>query len=128
MANFTCTLQIDGYANAMSISAGQSFTGENQITLSPVIPDATTNQEILVAIDISLLKLIVIKSDQNITIKTNSSGSPDDTLAIVANVPYVWSETDYNALLLTVDVAKFFITNATASDANVQILALVDLA
>jgi len=125
--SFTCSLQQTAYANAMSITGSQSFTGENQITLAPVIPDGATNQLILVAIDVSLLKFLAIKSDKNITIKTNSSGSPADTLNILANVPYIWGDGGYETCKLTTDVASMYITNATADDANVQIIALVDL-
>lgn len=127
MADFTCSLQMTAYSNAMSVAATRTFTGESQIALSPIIPDGTTNQLILIAIDVSLLKFLVIKSDKNITIKTNSSGSPDDTLVIYANNPYVWADGDYNGCLVTTDVASMYITNATADDANVQIIALVDL-
>ncbi len=127
MADFTCNLQQTAYANAMSIAATRTFTGESQITLSPVIPDGTTNQLVLIAIDVSLLKFLAIKSDKAITIKTNSSGSPDDTLSILAGVPYIWGDGGYDTCLLTTDVASMYITNATADDANVQIIALVDL-
>jgi hypothetical protein len=125
--SFTCKLQVNGYGNAINISASRTFTGESQTTLAPTIPASTTNQQILLAIDISLLKLLVIKSDQNISIKTNSSSTPDNTLNIVANVPYTWGDGDYNAKLLTADVESIFVTNATTSPANVEILALVDL-
>lgn len=124
---FTCKLQVNGYGNAINIAVGRTFTGENQITLAPVIPATTTDREILLAIDISLLKLIVISSDRNVTIETNSASAPDDTLTLVAGIPYIWADGDYNALLLTDDVARIFVTNATSSPANIQILALVDL-
>jgi hypothetical protein len=114
-------------SNAISIEATRVLEGDSQLNIIQVVPAATTNQEILAAIDISLAKLVAIRSTQNITIKTNNSGTPDDTLVLTANIPMIWRDGDYNALFLTDDVAKFFITNATASPATVQILALVDL-
>ena len=124
---FTCQLRTDSYANAMSVASSRSFTGDNQVAISQSIAAGTVDQEILLALDVSLLKMIVIQSDVNLTIKTNSSGSPANTLNIVANTPYIWGEGDYNALLLTTDVSKIFVSVPGAAAANLQLLALVDL-
>ena len=124
---FTCQLRTDSYSNAMSVSSVRAFVGDNQLAISQVIPPATTNLEILAAIDISQLKMLVMQSDVALTLKTNSSGSPANTINLAAGIPYVWGTGDYNALLLTIDVSKFFVTVAGAVEANLQILALVDV-
>lgn len=124
---FTCQLRTDSYSNAMSVSSARTFTGDNQLSISQAIAAGTTNQEILAAIDVSQLKMLVIQSDVNVTIKTNSSGAPADTLNIVGGIPYVWGDGDYNALLLTTDVSKLFVTVPGSAPANLQVLALVDL-
>lgn len=123
---FTSQLRTDAYANAMSVSSVRSFTGDNQLAISQVIPGSTTNLEILAAIDVSKLKMLVMQSDVATVIKTNSSGSPDDTITLAAGVPYTWGDGDYNALLLGTDVASIFVTVAGVVDANLQILALID--
>lgn len=90
-------------------------------SISQVIADSSTNLEIAWQADVSQIKSIVIASDQAITIKTNSTGAPDNTLNIVAGMPYVWRTGDYNALLLTADVTKLFVTNASGSSATLKI-------
>lgn len=124
---FQVSTRESAQSNAISIEATRVMSGDSQLNIVQVVAASTTNQEILAAIDISLAKLVAIKSTQPITIRTNNSGSPDNTLTLAANVPMIWRDGDYNNLFLTADVAKFFITNATAVDATVQILALVDL-
>ena len=124
---FSVNTRESATANAISIDANRSFSGDSQLAIQQDIAASTTDQEILAAIDISQAKLVMIKSTQDVTIKTNNSGTPIDTLAVKANVPMVWRNGDYNAIFLTADVTAFYVTNATASQATVQILALVDL-
>ncbi len=124
---FTNQLRIDAFASALNVSAVRTFVGDNQLAITQSIPAATTNQEILAAIDVSEAKFVVLSSDVALTLKTNNSSSPSNTIALAAGVPYVWGFGDNNALLLTVDVAKFFVTNATAGAAALNILALIDL-
>jgi len=125
--SFTNQLRVDAFASPLNVSAIRSFEGENQLAINQVIAGSTTNQEILAAIDVSAAKLVVLYSDVALTLKTNSSGSPDNTIVLAAGVPYIWGYGDYNALLLTVDVAKFFVTNATVGPATLSIIALIDL-
>ena len=124
---FSVNTRESASANAINIDSNRSFTGDSQLTIQQDVPASTTDQEILAAIDISLAKMVMIMSSQDVTIKTNNSATPADTLAMTANVPRVWRSGDYNAIFLTADVTKFYITNATASTATVQILALIDL-
>ena len=125
--SFSVSTRESATANALSIDATRTVQGDSQLAILQLVPAATVDQEILAAIDISLAKMVMIKSTQDVTIKTNSTGAPDDTLAMTANIPRVWRDGDYNAIFLTADVAKFFISNATANEATVQILALIDL-
>lgn len=124
---FTNQLRVDAFANALNVSAVRSFSGDNQLAITQAIANGTTNQEILAAIDVSATKFVVLSSDVALTLKTNSSGSPDNTINLSAGVPYIWGYGDYNSLLLTVDVAKFFVTNSSGSSATLNILALIDL-
>lgn len=125
--SFQCQLRTDLYANAMSVSAVRTAEGDNQLAISQVIPAATTNLLILAAIDVSQVKMIVMQADVACTIKTNSSGSPANTINLVAGVPYIWAVGDYNSLLLTTDVSALYVTVAGAAECNLQILALIDV-
>ena len=124
---FQCTIRTDVFASSLNVSSVRNLSGDLQAAVDQVIPASTTNQEITLGFDISGLTLLAISSDVALTIKTNDSGSPDDTLAIAAGIAYVWATDDYNALLLTADVVSIFVTNATLVAANLKIIALVDL-
>ncbi|MCC7334440.1 MAG: hypothetical protein IT422_05070 [Pirellulaceae bacterium] len=124
---FQCTIRTDVFASSLNISSVRNLSGDLQAAVDQVIPASTTNQEITLGIDVSELTMIAISSDVALTIKTNDSGSPDDTLNIAAGVAYVWGTGDYNTLLLTADVTSIFVTSAALVDANLKIIALVDL-
>ena len=102
------------------------FSGSQRISLEESIANATTNGQVNVAIDVSKLIAIVINSTQNVTLETNDGSTPDDTIALEANVPYVWHENSYHSLLLTADVTALFITNASGAAATITVEALVD--
>ncbi len=90
------------------------------------IATGQTNFEIALALDVSAVKSIYICSDKDITLETNDGATPDDTIALSANVPYIWNTESYDALLLTVDVTSIFITNASGATANLVIEVLTD--
>jgi hypothetical protein len=82
------------------------------------------------AVDISQMKAILILSDKAVTIKTNSSGSPDDTVVLAANVPYLWyagptiDASDENPF--DADITDLYIANASGATATVKIWVATD--
>jgi len=85
---------------------------------------ATT--QVIATLDVSAVKAFMVVSTVAATLKTNSSSEPDETITLVANQPYVWHTTDYNAFLLETDVTSFYFTVAGATAGTVTILAAVD--
>lgn len=104
----------------------QELSGSQRISLEESIADAVTNGQINVALDVSKIIAICINSTKDVTFETNSGGSPDDTISLKANVPYIWHNQSYHTLLLGTDVTAVFITNASGAAATVTIEALVD--
>lgn len=94
---------------------------------SPVAANQTNLQLEPFAVDVSDLLLWVIMSDQDLTIKTNSSSVPDDTITVKAGVPIIWDSESGAANPLTADVTDLFITNTTAIS-RLYILAVMDAA
>jgi hypothetical protein len=78
------------------------------------------------ALDISQVKSLLISCDKAVTLKTNSSSTPTDTIAVKAGVPYIWNTDSYDACLVTADVTTAFLTNAGASDAAFSLRAIYD--
>jgi hypothetical protein len=118
------------------ITLGTTFYGENRtITCdaqsslpSQVVNASTTNQEISYFVDFSQLgaqSCMVLYSTQDLTIKTNSSGSPTDTITLTANGARVWAGGE-SSCPFSADVTKIYVTNATGSAATVTILVCYD--
>lgn len=103
-----------------SLSKTVTKTGSLETVLDESVADAQTDVQINVAIDVTAVKEFYLVSDQDVTLETNSGSTPDDTLSLVANEPYVWHSTSLDSFLLTVDVTAFFITNASGSVANID--------
>jgi hypothetical protein len=76
--------------------------------------------------DVSTIVSMAIVSTTAMTLETNSSSAPADTLTLVANKPLIWNTeilaTTGATCPLTVDVTSLFITNAAEGDLSIYIL------
>ena len=113
----TVTFSATGGATTLS-GISSSATGNLGIDVSVAVPATTTNQLYTLAVDVSQIQSLFLYSDGVLTLKTNSTGSPDQTLVFAANMPLVWVTGMPSANPLTTDVTKFYITNATAGTLN----------
>lgn len=104
----------------------KQYTATKLEEVQEVVADGETDFELDVDIVLASLKAIYVYSDQDVTLETNSSSAPDDTIALKAGIPYIWTTDSYDALMFTEDITAVFITNASGEDANVKVLALND--
>lgn len=95
------------------------------LKISEAIADSAGDLEVACVLDQSQLKALFIKSDQVITIETNSGAGEADVFTMVAGLPIQWSEGNV-ACPITEDVTALFITNASGSTANLIFRALYD--
>ena len=123
---FTHQIMEQWYGGGRYVTAQNTFTAGLQISLSESIPEDSTDLEVGLMMPVTALKSIYIKSDQDVTIEINSGSDPDDTIVLVADVPYIWHENSYHACLLTTDIAALFVTNAGEIAATLEIEALYD--
>lgn len=107
-------------------SSRASFSNDGTIEVDTSVASGQTDKEIAFALDISQCVVFEIVSDYAVTVETNNGSAPDNTIALVANVPYRWCTGWYTAFKLTADVTKLFITNASGSAATIKIRALYD--
>jgi hypothetical protein len=107
-------------------SSSLQFTAAAVTEFDEVVPTPVTNMPFSLSIDISQVVSLFILSDQDVTLKTNSSSSPTDTIALKANQPYIWFTNNYNTCKITADVTQAFITNAASAQANVSMRVLYD--
>jgi hypothetical protein len=121
--SFRCTF----LGNTVSAS-NTATTTDPHVTDSGnvVVANGQTNKEVVLAIDFSQLKAIFISSDRAVLIETNDGTTPDDTITLAANVPYIWQVGSASACLITEDVTKVFVTNASGADANLRFRVLQD--
>lgn len=109
--------------NGITVSSSLSYTGVTSVGVSDTVA-ITTNFEVDIAFLVAKVVSIAMLSDQVLTIKTNSTGSPGDTITTVANDAYIWNTDSQNTLKFTADVTKLYITNASSAVANFSLQVL----
>lgn len=123
---FTHTVNQQVFAAGATITAQKAYSAGQQVSVDTNVAIGATNLNLVFALDVSQVQSFVMVSDQNLTVKTNSSGSPANTINLLANVPYVWTADAYHTFLLTTDVTSLYVTNASGALARLQIQALSD--
>lgn len=114
-----------GHSVAPSLADSVDVSGEHASESSFTVAGSTTNQQEAIAFSDSGLRGIYIKTDQDLTLKTNSSGSPDDTISLKAGIPYVWVYNSGIDLPFSAAVTTTYWTNAGSTAANVYLRRLV---
>ena len=104
-----------------TLSQKESVTGAVRVILDEyTVADGQTDQEQVVAIDVSEVQAFFIKSDQNVTLETNDGATPGNTINLLAGKAYLFVVNDYNNFLLTTDVTSLLFTNASGSTATIS--------
>ena len=110
--------------------AGDTLTGTVEVTA-----DSELNFEVTVpaggsiavnaAIEASALKSAYLLAQGAVTVKTNSTLSPDDTFQLASKTPLAWVSNGGNSLF-SEDVATLQLSNAGATEVAVSIRLLID--
>jgi hypothetical protein len=118
--SFTHTIGLLYTTNGQSVtSANLTQTGNEEFDIDAAIPPATVNFEYDVAFTLSTVRSILLTCDQAITIKTNSSGSPQETITLTAGQAIVWQTgATLGAGPFAASITKFFLSNAGTATAN----------
>tara|TARA_R110002167_G_scaffold61913_4_gene174912 strand:- start:17042 stop:17425 length:384 start_codon:yes stop_codon:yes gene_type:complete len=116
----------DWQAGNESLSKQITITADGEANVEVAVADESTDLAINLAIDFSALQLFYIVADQDLTIKTNDSGSPDDTLTLNAGKPIVWFNGCGYSNPLSADVTALYATNASGTDATLYVKTLQD--
>lgn len=126
--SLTFRLECSRFSSSYVVSKTVQPTDPTVIDASVSVANGQTDKALSIGgIDISQLKGIWIDSDQDVLLETNSSSSPDDSIALKANVPYIWMEGSPAALLLTADIpSTIYCTNASGAAATVRVRAVQD--
>jgi hypothetical protein len=101
-------------------STTHTYTNDTEQGVDALVPAGATNKEWDIAITVANMKSMVLYSDQNVTLKTNSTSSPQDTINLVAGKEIIYTSDGAagGAIPFAGNVTKFYITNGGLKDAN----------
>lgn len=112
------TVVTDGALRITSL-AEQDVSGSAMIEES--IANPSTNQLVSVMIVASQIKSFFLWSDQDLTVKTNNSSTPQETFNLKANKPLVWL-TGMPNTPISGNVTALYVTNASGATATLKVL------
>jgi hypothetical protein len=110
-----------------------SVTADGSLAYDDMVPAATTNKEITLAVDVSAVKVIAIAVEgiaegKTVTIKTNSTSSPTNTLTLTRSAPgVVWYTGQTGANPLTADVTSFYVSSDDTAPRRLRIYVGADV-
>jgi hypothetical protein len=123
---FTQTIGYTSTLGGVTLTESKGYAASSSTSLEETVNNGQTDQEVVVAIDVSAVKAFYIVSDYAVTLETNSGSTPADTISLVADVPYVWTTDSYDTFQLGTDVTSFFFTNASGSNATIKMHTVID--
>src|SRR5215471_13687905 len=83
-----------------------------EVNLDEVVPAGSLNKEYDIKVTVAQIQCMVMMSSQNVTVKTNSTTTPGDTINLIANKQLVWTRDHVEAKFLSVDVTKMYVTDS----------------
>lgn len=109
--SFSHTILKNWSGNGRTLGSSNTFTGDGQESRAVAVPPTTSDQLVNFAMDVDQIKSIYMKSNVDLTVETNSDSAPDDTIELLAGIPYIWHTGSYFTNLLTTDVTALYLTN-----------------
>jgi len=126
--SYTHGLRTTWTDGAATLGANVEQTNEGQITHNVTLAASASLVEVTVAFTQAQLRSIFILSNLTVTMRTNSSSSPVETITIQANKPFTWQFAGYGTIPFSAaGVTRLFFSNAdSVSSASVNIRVLID--
>jgi hypothetical protein len=97
-----------------------TYLSDSEVNLDEIVVPGATNQEYDVLITVANIKDMVLMSTQPLTVKTNSSSAPQETITLAANKQLVWTVDHPEAKFFAGNITKFFVTNTSALNATLK--------
>ena len=120
----------DGVA---AVTGSETVTAGASPGISELIPAPSTNLQVAFAFTNAKLKSICIYSAVDMTVYTNdaSTGSPQETIHLLAGIPFLWSSTQSyigasNPSPFAGNVTSIYVTLGGLTDSTLNIRAIVD--
>ena len=122
--SFNNVVTVSVREGANTLTDTRTITTEAEYKIIETVADATTDGEVAISIDVSQLKAFGMISTQDLTVKTNSSGAPQETFNLTAGEMVFFREGD--AAIFAGDVTAFFVTNSSGAAATFSVIAGID--
>jgi hypothetical protein len=107
-------------------SVTSTYTSDFEVGLDDTVAATTTNKEFDVALTRANLQSMVLTCDKAVTVKTNSTSSPQETISLTAGQAIIWAHDHTESAPFAGNVTKFYVTNAGSADARFQFSALLN--
>ena len=121
---YTRRLQIPG----QSVGRVMEAVHPSAAQFSELIPNGTTDFEINVAITPSNLEAFGLIAEVAMTVKTNSSSTPQETINLTAGEPLLYFKDQPGSTPpFSGNVTSFFITNSSGSDGRLTSISVEKL-
>jgi hypothetical protein len=109
------------------VATSQRASGSSMLVIRESIAGAATDVAVACAIDKDALEGLVMVSDRDVLVETNSGSAADDSFALKAGVPLVWTKNGTpTAVPLSEDVVALYVTNAGSQAATLDVVAVTD--
>lgn len=106
----------------------KTLTGDGEVVYDGSIAAGASDVEIAIALDVSAMKSLAIVASGALTLETNSTSTPGDTIALTSdNKAVIWYDGSQFDNPLSTDVTKIYASNAGASAVTLKIVALLDI-
>ena len=114
-----------------TLSAATVVVNEAETTATIAVPDPSTNMEVDLGIRSAGLAALYLLATKSVNIFTNapSTGVPDNTLNLMANIPRIWTSSEGANLtnpVVAATVTKIYVTLVGTGDATLEVRALYD--
>lgn len=126
MALLSGSLKISCAALGVTQTYTIARTAEGSDSLKIIVDPGVTNKLVEVTFTYADIELFLLGSDNEVTVKTNSSSVPDDTLTIKAGSCVVYASNSSFSNPFTADVTAFYVTNAGSEPATIFMMCLND--
>lgn len=114
-STLTVTKTVSFLGGEQTFSANVSGDSEVVLDKHPIAADSADLLVDIVDIAIAKVQGIFIGCDQDITVKTNSSGAPDETIVLKAGVPFEWlTGKSAHPNLFGTNLTALYVTSDTA--------------
>lgn len=125
MASITNKLQysVSSSTGSTSLSGYDAESGNSEIIVNETFGAGSSNVEFSLSLTAANLQSVFMVSTQNLTIKTNSTSSPGNTINLVAGIPLVWgTSSGYSTCPFTSNVTAGYATCTPAAQLQMKIL------